>query len=146
MAARHALVRHPWAIELMESRVRPGPANLRHHDAVLQVLLGAGFSSTAATRIYNLVDSYVYGFALQERYLPVGTPDQMAQVGEEIMRHMPLAQYPHLARVGRDLIAAGFDYRAEFEVGLDLVLDALARSLPAGVGRGASPETGAASP
>lgn len=84
----------------------------------------------AATRIYNLVDSYVYGFALQEGNLPVGTPDAMADVGGEILRQMPVAEYPHLAQVGRDLMAAGFDYRAEFDVGLDLILDALARHLP----------------
>ena len=130
VSARQALGRHPWAIGLMESRVRPGPANLRHHDAVLQVLLGSGYSSATATRIYNVVDSYVYGFALQERGLPVGTPEQMAEVGEAILRQMPTDAYPHLARVGRDLIEAGFDYRGEFEFGLDLILDSLEARLP----------------
>lgn len=125
VSAREALARHPWAIGLMESRVSPGPANLRHHDAVLRVLLGAGFSSATATRIYNIVDSYVYGFALQERSLPVATPEELAEVGDVILRQMPAAEYPHLARVGRDLMEARFDYRAEFEVGLDLILDAL---------------------
>ena len=130
VSARQALGRHPWAIGLMESRVRPGPANLGHHDAVLQVLLGSGFSSATATRIYNVLDSYVYGFALQERGLPVGTPEQMAEVGEAILRQMPTDDYPHLARVGRDLIEAGFDYRGEFEFGLDLILDSLEARLP----------------
>ena len=129
VSARRALARHPWAIGLMESRVRPGPANLQHHDAMLQVLLGAGFSSKTATRVYNLVDSYIYGFALQERNLPVGTPEELAHVGEEILRQMPVAEYPSLAQVGRDLMAAGFDYRGEFEFGLDLILDALSRTL-----------------
>ena len=32
---RAALVRHPWAVGLMDSRRSPGPATLRHHDAVL---------------------------------------------------------------------------------------------------------------
>src|SRR5689334_19641693 len=43
VAARTALSRHPWAIGLMESRSRPGPATLRHHDAVLGSLREAGF-------------------------------------------------------------------------------------------------------
>ena len=124
-SAREALARHPWAIGLMESRVSPGPSNLRHHDAVLRVLLGAGFSSATATRIYNLVDSYVYGFALQERSLPVGTPEDMAEVGEAILRQMPVDEYPHLAQVGRELMEASFDYRAEFEFGLDLIVNSL---------------------
>src|SRR5256885_2830657 len=44
MAVREVLTRHPWAIELMEARSRPGPATLAHHDAVLGWLRGAGFS------------------------------------------------------------------------------------------------------
>ena len=35
ISVRRALVRHPWATGLMESRTTPGAATLRHHDAVL---------------------------------------------------------------------------------------------------------------
>src|SRR3954471_5921360 len=35
VSARAVLARHPWAIALMQSRTSPGPANLRHHDAVI---------------------------------------------------------------------------------------------------------------
>ena len=125
---RTALMRHRWAIGLMESRVQPGPANLGFHDAVLGVLLASGFTSVTATRAYNLVDSYVYGFALQEASLPVATPEAMADVADAILEAMPEDRFPHLGRVGRDLMTAGFDYRAEFEIGLDLILDTLARS------------------
>jgi hypothetical protein len=41
---------------------------------------------------------------------------------------MPADQYPHLVEIATELIAAGFDYAAEFEYGLDLVLDAIERS------------------
>ena len=34
VSARQVLARHPWAIGLMESRTTPGPANLRHREAV----------------------------------------------------------------------------------------------------------------
>src|ERR1700731_1417540 len=44
ISARQALLRHPWAIGLMESRATPGPATLRHHDSVLGSLRMAGFS------------------------------------------------------------------------------------------------------
>ena len=60
VATREVLLRHPWAIALMESRLRPGPANLRHHDAIVGLLLDIGLSSLLATRSYNLVDSFVY--------------------------------------------------------------------------------------
>jgi AcrR family transcriptional regulator len=38
VSARAVLARHPWAPPLMESRTSPGPATLRHHDAVLGCL------------------------------------------------------------------------------------------------------------
>src|SRR5262245_40097652 len=37
-SARGVLGRHRWAIGLLESRLTPGPANLRHHDAVIATL------------------------------------------------------------------------------------------------------------
>lgn len=125
ISTRQALLRHPWAIAMMESRVKPGTANLRHHDAVLAVLLHAGMTSAGATRIYNLLDSYIYGFAIQETSLPVSTPEALAELGTSFLESTPDGAYPHLARVSRDLIEAGFDYGAEFEAGLDLILDAL---------------------
>jgi AcrR family transcriptional regulator len=124
-SARAALSRHPWAIGLLESRARPGPANLRHHDAVLGILLKAGFSAESATHAYNLLDSFVYGFALQERTLPFRTADELAEVGEAILALMPPDEYPILAAVGRELFDAGFDYGGEFAFGLELILDGL---------------------
>jgi AcrR family transcriptional regulator len=129
ISAREALARHPWAIGLLESASRPGPANLRHHDAVLGLLREAGFSSLMATHAYNLLDSFIYGFALQERTLPVATPQALAEFGEAFIRQLPGAAYPHLAAVGSDLMAIGFNYGDEFEFGLDLILDALARAV-----------------
>ena len=38
ISVRTVLARHRWAIGLMESRTSPGPATLRHHDAVLGCL------------------------------------------------------------------------------------------------------------
>lgn len=127
VSARAALRRHPWAIGLMESRMTPGPANLRSHDETLAVLLDAGFSAAMATHAYNLVDSFVYGFALQETSLPFSNADELAAMGEMLMANVPADAYPSLFRVSGELLAAGFDYGAEFEFGLDLILDGLAR-------------------
>lgn len=132
ISARDALSRHPWAIALMESRTHPGPANLRHHDAVLGVLGEAGFSSAMATHAYNLLDSYIYGFALQEKSLPFGSPEELAAMGEDFLRQIPPDEYPHLARVARELLEARFDYAKEFEVGLELILDGIERIRPSG--------------
>jgi len=126
-STRGVLARHPWAVDLMESRASPGPANLRHHDAMLGALRRAGFSSTMATHAYNLLDSYIYGFALQARSIPVATPEALAEVGEILIGQLPGDEYPNLKAVGIELMASGFDYGTEFAFGLDLILDALDR-------------------
>ena len=45
ISLRDVLLRHRWAIGLMESRRNAGPANLRHHDAVIGSLRAAGFDT-----------------------------------------------------------------------------------------------------
>ena len=130
ISTRAALRRHPWAITLMESRMAPGPSNLRSHDEMLAVLLDAGFSAAMATHASNLVDSYVLGFALQETSFPFSNAEELAAVGEELLAQVPGDEYPSFVRVGAELLASGFDYGAEFEYGLDLILDGIARALP----------------
>lgn len=128
VSLREALARHPWAIALMESRTHPGPANLRHHDWVLRVLRRAGFDSTMATHAYNVLDSFIYGFALQELNLPFRTAEELAQMGPAMLQQIPADLYPDLADVAAELIASRFDYGKEFDFGLELILDALERT------------------
>jgi hypothetical protein len=58
------LLRHRWAIGLMESRRNDGPANLRHHDAVIASLRAGGMDIAMTAHAYSLLDGYIYGFAL----------------------------------------------------------------------------------
>jgi AcrR family transcriptional regulator len=125
MATRGALLRHPWATALMESRVSPGPANMRHHDTVLGILRRAGFSVRMAVHAYNLLDSYIYGFALQEKNLPFGTEREHAAVTESILETMRAEEYPYLSEVGIQLVESRYEYAHEFDFGLDLILDGL---------------------
>jgi len=129
VSAREALARHRWAIGLMESRRSPGPATLQHHDAVLGCLRAAGFSTQLTAHAYSLLDSYIYGFALQEASLPFGTAEETAQVTQEIAGRMPAGEYPHLTELAVEhVLRPGYHYGDEFEVGLDLILDALERA------------------
>jgi AcrR family transcriptional regulator len=135
VSAREALRRHPWATGLMESRRTPGPANIRHHDAVLGVLRNAGFPVELAAHAYSLLDSYIYGFALQEASLPFHTPEETAEVAQEIMSAFPADDYPHLAEIAIEhVLQPGYDYGDEFLYGLDLILDGLARARAAAGG------------
>ncbi|MGF1425276.1 TetR/AcrR family transcriptional regulator [Kitasatospora sp. LaBMicrA B282] len=132
VSVRRTLARHRWAIGLMESRATPGPATLRHHDAVLGCLRAAGFSIELAAHAYSALDSYVYGFALQERGLPFDSPEESAQVAQAILTQIPADQYPHLVEVATQyVLRPGYDYGREFEFGLDLILDGLERAVEA---------------
>lgn len=125
ISTRAALRRHPWAITLMESRLTPGPANLRTHEDTITVLLDAGCSVRMATHAGNLVNSYVLGFALQEANFPYSNAEELAAMSEEILANLRAEEYPNSARVARELLTSGFDYGDEFEFGLDLILDAI---------------------
>ncbi|MGC5075970.1 TetR/AcrR family transcriptional regulator [Agrococcus sp. DT81.2] len=125
-SARRVLASHPWAISLMESRTAPGPANLRHHEAVTACLRRAGFSPLMATHANWLLDSYVYGFALQEASLPFDTADELADMTEDVfLPLLPADEFPYLNESAAALVAAGFDPAEQFVFGLDLVLAAL---------------------
>jgi AcrR family transcriptional regulator len=126
ISARRTLRRHPWAIGLMESRASPGPATLRHHDAVLGCLRRAGFSIELTAHAYALLDSYIYGFALQEASLPFGTPEETAQVTQDIYAQFSAGQYPYLTELAvAHVLQPGYSFSDEFETGLDLILDSL---------------------
>jgi AcrR family transcriptional regulator len=129
LSARQVLSRHGWAIGFMESRTSPGPATLRHHDAVLGCLRNAGFSLQLAAHAFSLLDSYIYGFALQERSLPFDTPQRTAELTQEILARFPVNEYPHLAELTAEhVLQPGYDYGNEFAFGLDLILEGLERA------------------
>jgi AcrR family transcriptional regulator len=129
ISARDALTRHPWAVGVLESRANPGPATLRHHDAVIGTLRQAGFSIALAAHAFSVIDSYVYGFALQALNLPFDTSEELEDLAEAMLREMPAGQYPYLTEmIGEHALTPGYSYANEFEYGLDLILDGLERA------------------
>ncbi|MFF4960664.1 TetR/AcrR family transcriptional regulator [Streptomyces sp. NPDC001222] len=126
VSMRLALSRHRWAIGLMESRSTPGPATLRHHDAVLGCLRQGGFSLALTAHAVSVLDSYIYGFALQEKALPFDTPEETAELAESIMSGFGDGEYPYLAEIATaHVMRPGYAYSDEFAFGLDLILDGL---------------------
>jgi len=129
ISAREVLSRHPWATALMDSRTAPGPATLRHHDTVIGTLREAGFSIELAAHAFSALDSYTYGFAMQEAALPFDTAEETAEVAEMILAQLPADEYPHLTELTIEhVLKPGYDYGDEYEFGLDLILDGLERA------------------
>ncbi len=126
-SAREVLRRHPWAIGLLESRTAPGPATLRHHDATIGTLRRAGFPVALTAHACALLDSYVYGFAVQEAALPFDSPESATEVTGNILEHLAVEEYPYLVEMATEhVLRPGNDFADEFEFGLDVVLDAMA--------------------
>ena len=93
---------------------------------MLGCLRRAGFSIELTAHAYALLDSYIYGFALQEATLPFGTPEETAQVAHQIYGQFSAGQYPYLAELAvAHVLQPGYDFGDEFETGLDLILDSL---------------------
>ena len=126
IAAHAALLRHPWSAALAESRPQSGPERLRYYDALLGLLREAGFSDMAAYRANLVLDSYLYGFTLQEVSWPAFA-DEPSEMATAFLDRTAREVYPNMVAVA-DLAAAGaVDIHADFEVGLDAILDGLER-------------------
>jgi AcrR family transcriptional regulator len=128
ISVRDALLRHRWAIGLMESRTNPGPANLRHHDAVIGCLRAAGFDMAATATAYSLLDSYIYGFAMTKMNLPFEDTSDIVEMSETMLAPFAPGEYQNLADfITEHAMKPGYDYANEFEHGLDVILDGLER-------------------
>jgi AcrR family transcriptional regulator len=129
ISLRDALMRHRWAIGLMESRANPGPSNLRHHDAVIGSLRSSGFDMPMAAHAYSLLDSYIYGYALTKLNLPFESTAEITDMAQRMLQPFPLNAYPHLAAfITEHAMKPGYDYADEFEYGLDVILDGIERA------------------
>jgi AcrR family transcriptional regulator len=128
-STRSVFLRHPSAKLVVEACATMTPVRLAGSDAVVGLLLADGFDPTLAYRALLLLDSYVYGFAMQE----LGWPHPPSPDTPPPAPDVPVERYPHFAAamgaVMSKVGAAGLvaSYTHEFEFGLDLLLDGLAR-------------------
>lgn len=131
ISAHEALLRHPWAGTVLESRLQPGPARLRYLDATVGVLRDAGFTLETTARAFMALDSHTYGFALQELAWPF-EPAEAPEVAASMARHLFAGEYPNLLAMAELAMSGPDAVPLDFEFGLDLILDGLARIRAAG--------------
>lgn len=126
---RLVLRSHPWAIPLLDSR--PGEAGLRQHDAMIGCLRAAGFSIEMVGHAVAMLDSYVYGFALQEAALPATRGGEIVELAEGVVDAIDPSAFPHLIEFATERVMQGdYDFGDEFEFGLGVILDGIAARLP----------------
>jgi AcrR family transcriptional regulator len=132
---RQVILRHPWAATLIESRVTPGPARLRHHESVLRALRDDGFSVGLAYSAFLTLDSYIYGYVMQEVSWPFDA-DERDDVVEELRPAFSADDHPRMlevmawvqARAAGPGAGTGDGRDADFGFGLELILDGLERA------------------
>lgn len=132
VSAHEVFGRHPWAPALLDARQSSGPARLRYFDWVLGTLMRAGFSLEGAARAFSLLDSYVYGFGIQQSNFagPGDVPPEQAAAA--ILEFIPVEDYPYLHRMAMHAMREGYDAQADFGFGLEVILDGLGRILDEG--------------
>lgn len=128
LSARAVFLEHPSSAIVVESCTRMTPARLAYSEAIIGLLMADGFRPTLAYRAFLLLDSYLYGFTMQELSWP-----RTASPSEPPAVEVPADQFPHFARVMSEVMSkvdsVGLvqSYNDEFVFGLELVLDALER-------------------
>ncbi|HUF58406.1 MAG TPA: TetR/AcrR family transcriptional regulator [Actinomycetota bacterium] len=128
LSARQALLRHPWASRVMESRTVPTPTVLAYMDSMIGMFRAGGFSIDLTHHAMHTMGSRLMGFA-QELFNDSGDADQEmeAEFYEAMAAMYPSIYELYLTVVHDDstTVGPGCDDQFEFEFALDLVLDGL---------------------
>jgi AcrR family transcriptional regulator len=131
LAARDVLLRHRWAPAVLETRVNAPPSVMAHYDAILGLMLGAGFSIDLAHHAMHALGSRTLGFT---RELFVTEDKDVDPEVAALMLQQMAGRYPYLTELMRvvshdptSTLGGGCDDQFEFEFGLDVILDGLDR-------------------
>jgi len=130
VSALAAFDRHPWASAMMDSRVSHTPARLRYFESILGALHRAGFPLETAAHAFSLLDCYVYGFGRQKTNKTAGSDNTPEEQAEAFHTDIPPDAYPYVTKLAESSMESGYDENADFEFGLNLILDGLERLLP----------------
>ena len=125
-SAYDVLSRHPWAAGLLLSRVNDGPVVLGYVDATWGCLRKAGFSLAQVDRIWNALDSHVYGFTIQEQKFPFD-PGTYQAAAAAYLPMIPQESLPNLHAMTSAVASGTHDGKQDFNFGLDLLLAGIDR-------------------
>jgi AcrR family transcriptional regulator len=130
LVAREVFLRHPWASRVFETRATMGMEAIRYHDRLVGMMRDGGFSYDLAHHALHALGSRALGFT-QELFDPSAGP-AMDDPGAALAAFAE--QVPHLigmlTEISHDAPDSSLglcDDQAEFEFGLDLILDGLDR-------------------
>jgi AcrR family transcriptional regulator len=138
LSARRALLRHPWARQVLETRTNKTPAVLGYMDSFIGMFLAGGFSVDLTHHVMHALGSRMWGFT-QELFddsaggspapQPVLPPEAQAVMFKEMAERYPNILQVAMASAHDDdsVVGQGCDDQFEFEFALDLLLDGFER-------------------
>jgi AcrR family transcriptional regulator len=124
LSARAALLSHPWAATVIESRATPTPAVLEYLNSMIGVFREGGLSVDLTHHVMHAMGSRILGFS-QELFAapPPADPPSSELAG----------RFPYLAEIAmaaahveESVVGSGCDDEFEFAFALDLLLDGIA--------------------
>ena len=132
-----AMLRHPWASVVIESRRNPGPARLRYLDTVVAQRRPARVAFDHLGPPPRAGGRHVYGFTLQVVAMPFDLRDEPEEA-DRLANETFGETYPGL-RAMAEHAATEAGFPIEFDFGLDMILDGLERRLAATHAAGTKP-------
>jgi AcrR family transcriptional regulator len=130
LSARQALLRHPWASGVLESRKQPTAAAIDYLNSTIGLFRAGGFSVSLAHHAAHTMGSRLFGFT-QDLFLDTGDgdPEQRAQMLSQMAPRFPyLVEVATAASHDDDsVVGQGCDDQYEFEFAVDLLLDGFER-------------------
>ncbi|HEX2029083.1 MAG TPA: TetR/AcrR family transcriptional regulator C-terminal domain-containing protein [Nitriliruptorales bacterium] len=129
LAARGVLLRHPWAPRILQTRTAISPAIIGYFDGLLGIFRAGGFSYDLAHHALHTLGSRALGFTqeLFEPDDPDGGDEQTLAMLEQMAERFPhlVGMLGEISHDDPDSTLGWCDDQAEFEFGLDLILDGL---------------------
>jgi AcrR family transcriptional regulator len=130
LSARRALLRHPWASKVIESRTNPTPLLLEYMNSMIGIFRASGFSISLTHHLMHAIGSRLLGFS-QELF--DDSASAATQMPPDLLREMARS-YPYVAEIAgaashddETVVGGGCDDQFEFEFSLDLLLDGITR-------------------
>lgn len=130
LSARQALLRHPWAPHVLESRGHASPVVLDHMNSLIAAFRAGGLSADLTHHAMHALGSRMWGFT--QEVFPTPPPPADPEQRELMFREVAL-RYPHIAEIATagdhdpGSAVSTCDDQFEFEFALDLLLDGFDR-------------------
>ncbi len=132
---RALAMHHPHVVPLLVTRPLSTPlglrplGTLRPLEALLELLVKAGFPPRGALHAYRLYMGFLQGHVLNELQERVQNPDETDDLLRLGLHQLPPREFPRLRSLATALVS--YDGARELDEGLDIILGGLQRQLEA---------------